>query len=244
MGSERFGIAIAESLGHAVDEDALGVADSGDDARDDVVEEIEGGIGSEGAVVAAGPEARAGGGVDELSCDADFGAGLADAAFQHIAGAEFFGDGADVHSLLRVAGGGTASHDSEVGELRHAGDDVVGEAVGESGEVGTAAAEFEGKDGDPEAFVFANGGVRGAGARRGGGACRSRGDGRLCLARGRACAGGARHVAKFIGDVAGGLQAVARIFFEAAADDAREIAGKVGARVGDGGRIVAQDRGS
>ena len=50
-------------------------------------------------------------------------------------------------------------------------------------------------------------------------------------------------VAKFVADVAGGLNAVAWIFFEAAADDAREIGGEIGARVGDGWRIVAQDCG-
>ena len=53
----------------------------------------------------------------------------------------------------------------------------------------------------------------------------------------------ARQIAKFVADVARGLHAMARIFFEAAADDAREVGGEIGARVGDGGRIVAQDRG-
>jgi hypothetical protein len=52
---------------------------------------------------------------------------------------------------------------------------------------------------------------------------------------------GASEIAELVADIACGLDAVARIFFEAATDDAQQIAGKIGSRVGDRGRIVAQN---
>ena len=52
-----------------------------------------------------------------------------------------------------------------------------------------------------------------------------------------------RQIAKFVADVARCLHAVARIFFQTAPDDARQIGGQIGANVGDRRRSIPQNRG-
>ncbi len=53
---------------------------------------------------------------------------------------------------------------------------------------------------------------------------------------------GSRQIAELVADVTRSLHAVAGIFFQTAPDDAQQIAGEIGTRVGDKGRIVAQNR--
>src|ERR1700761_7159653 len=129
-----------------------------------------------------------------------------------------------------------------MGKLGHVGDDFVGEAVGKSGEVGIAAAVFEGKDRNPEAFVFADCGGSSAGTGSSQWARGSCQGGRTVAGRGGDSTD-SREIAKFVTDVARGLHAVARIFLEAAADEAGEIGRKIGAQLGDGRLIVAEDGG-
>ena len=69
-------------------------ADGAGDPLGDVILEVEEVV--DDAVVAVGPEMRAGNGVDELRRDADAVAGLAHAPFEHVAHAEGAGDLADV----------------------------------------------------------------------------------------------------------------------------------------------------
>src|ERR1700748_787105 len=98
-----------------------------------------------------------------------------------------------------------------MGKLGHVGDDFVGEAVGKSGEVGIAAAVFEGKDRNPEAFVFTDCGVSSAGTGSSQWARGSCQGGRTVAGRGGVSAD-SREIAKFVTDVGRGLHPVGRSF--------------------------------
>ena len=102
VGRERFRIAIPQRFGHAVGQNALCVSDRGDDARHDIVQHIERVFRRERAVVGFRPKTGAGVGVDKLHSDANFSSRLPDAAFHHIARAEFLADGADVAGFAGV----------------------------------------------------------------------------------------------------------------------------------------------
>ena len=106
--------------------------------------------------------------------------------------------------------------------------DVFGQTVGQSFEVRIAARRPERQHGDPEAFTGASRtgiGRRGSVPRRSG------------SWRGMRC--GSRHVPKLIAHITRGLNAVARIFFQAAADHACQTVRQIGAHISDQRRTVA-----
>ena len=74
--------------------------DGADHARGDLVLQVENIL--ERAVETVRPQMRAGRGVDQLPGDADLVAGLADAAFEHVADAELAADLFDVDRLALV----------------------------------------------------------------------------------------------------------------------------------------------
>src|SRR5579862_5529014 len=102
MWRERFGVAVAHGLGHVMSENALRVADGGNDAGNDVIKKIERGFRSERAVVGFRPQACTGDGIDKLNGNTDLCSRLAQAAFHHVARAEFFADRAYVSRFTRV----------------------------------------------------------------------------------------------------------------------------------------------
>jgi hypothetical protein len=88
------------------------------------------------AIVGFRPEAGAGSGVHELHGHANLGSRLPDAAFHHVARAQFL-TAAHVH-CPGIARGRTARNNAKIGEFRQTGDNVVGEAVGQRRKIGIA----------------------------------------------------------------------------------------------------------
>ena len=124
VGRELIGAFRADRFAHAVRQHAVRIGDGRNDARDQVVLQLENRFGAERAIVSLGPQMRSGIGVDQLHRDAHFGSGLAQAALHHVARAELFAGGAHVDQFLGVARAGTARDHAQVGEAREAGDDV------------------------------------------------------------------------------------------------------------------------
>src|SRR3546814_487330 len=91
------------------------------------------------AVVPLGPEMAARLAVDQLRGDADAGASLAHAAFQHVAHAELAADVLNVDGAPPVDEGGVAGDDEQARDLRQIGDNVLGDAVAEIGLLGITA---------------------------------------------------------------------------------------------------------
>ena len=87
----------------------------------------------DGSVVPLRPEMGAGRGIDELGGDAHAVAGAADAALDHVAGAERAADLAHVRALAAEGERGVAGDHHEVAEARELRDDVLGDAVAEVG---------------------------------------------------------------------------------------------------------------
>ena len=91
---------------------------------------------------------RSGCGVDELPGDAHAIAGLAHAAFEHVAHAELAADLLHVDRPALVGEGRIARDDEQPLDARKAGDDVVDHAVGEIFLLGIAAHVLERQHGD------------------------------------------------------------------------------------------------
>ena len=169
--------------------------------------------------------------IDELDGEAQLGPRLAQAAFHHIARTEFLACGPYVHCLPGIARSGAPGDDAKIGESRQAGDDVLGEPFGQRCEFGVSAAVLEWKHSNPESFLGANRSrlFRCHCTRR---RCRSQLLRRML-----------RQIAKLVADVACRLHSVTRVLFQAAPDDAGQIARQIGTNVGDGRCRIPQNRG-
>jgi hypothetical protein len=82
--------------------------------------------------------------VDQLRGNPDPAAGLADAAFQYVADAQFLGDFRNIDSLAFEGKGGVARHHRQRRNLRQIGGDVLADAVAEIFLLGVAAHVGEG----------------------------------------------------------------------------------------------------
>jgi hypothetical protein len=96
---ERFRIAITQRFGHAVGQNALCISNRSHDARHHIIEHIERVFRRERTVEGFRPEAGAVVGIDQLHRDANFRACLSNAAFHHVARAEFSADRSHVARL-------------------------------------------------------------------------------------------------------------------------------------------------
>ena len=92
----------AQHLAHAARQNAVLIGDRGDDARDEIVLQIEDRLGSESALIRLRPEMRSGDRVRQLHRQAQFSSCLTQAAFHHIACAELFADGADISRFAGI----------------------------------------------------------------------------------------------------------------------------------------------
>ena len=86
--------------------------------------------------------------VNELRYDSKLVAVLADAAFDHVADAQFFSDLPDIDGPTLVSEGGTAGDHHQVREARERRDDVFGYPVTQIAEVLVRAEIIERKHGD------------------------------------------------------------------------------------------------
>ena len=100
------------------------------------------------AVVALGPEMPATRSIDQLSGDANPVAGLADAAFEREADAEFPAYLGNVERLALVDEGRVARDDEQSGHLRQIRDDVLADAIAEILLLRIPAHIVEGEDDD------------------------------------------------------------------------------------------------
>ena len=98
------------------------------------------------AVVALGPDMVAARAVDQLRVDAHPPAGLADAAFEHVADAELAGDVADIDRLALEREGGVARDHRQGRDFRQIGRDVLADPVAEIFLLGIAAHVGERQD--------------------------------------------------------------------------------------------------
>src|SRR6202035_783041 len=98
------------------------------------------------AIKALGPDVRAARGIDELTSNAHSVARLADAAFQHVAHAEFAADLLHVDWLAFVGKARIAGDNMQFRQLRKVGDDVLTDAVGKVLLLRVSAHVVESKD--------------------------------------------------------------------------------------------------
>ena len=173
---QRLRVPIAERLAHGARQDAVHVGDSRDDPRNKVVLQLEDSLRRERPGVGLGPQVGAADGVDQLRGDAQRASRLAQASLHHVAGADLMADGPHVERATREAGGRAARDHPQVREPRQARHDLLGQPLGQGGEVRAAAAVLERQHRDPEGLVGAGG--AGVSRRR-----RSRGRGHLGVDR-------------------------------------------------------------
>ena len=112
----------------------------------DLVLEVEDVL--EHTVIAVGPDMRAAGGVDQLGRDPDAVAGLADAAFEHVAHAELPRHRPDVDRPAFIGIGRVAGDDREIADPRKGRGDLLDDPVGEAVDRGLARHVVERQDGD------------------------------------------------------------------------------------------------
>ena len=98
------------------------------------------------AVVAGGPEMAVGRALDQFRIDPDPVAHLAHAALDDIGDAEFPGDALEVLRPSLVGEDRVAAQHEQAGDVRHVGDDVLGDAVAEKFLLGIVAQIGEGQD--------------------------------------------------------------------------------------------------
>ena len=103
--------------------------DGADDAQRDLVLDFEN--VAERPVISLGPDVGAVRGLDELAGDANAVPGLAQAAFEHVAHAEFPADLLHVDGASLVGKAGIAGDHEQPFHPRQAGDDVLDDAVDE-----------------------------------------------------------------------------------------------------------------
>jgi hypothetical protein len=99
-----------------VRQNALRIGDRGDDSRDDIILQLENRFRLERAIIGLSPEMSTGNCVHELDTDAQPGACLPQASFQHVTRAEFVSCGAHIDRSVSVAQGRTVRDNSEVRE--------------------------------------------------------------------------------------------------------------------------------
>ena len=120
--------------------------DRGDDALGDLV--LQGEEVRHVGVVAMGPDLQAGRGVAQLGPDPEVLPRAPDAAVEHVAHAEVAADLLRVDRLAAVGERRGAGRDEQPPQAREAGDDVLGEALGEILLAGVLAEVGEGQHGD------------------------------------------------------------------------------------------------
>ncbi len=130
-------------------EHPVAIGDRCDDARRDVVLGLEHARRLEIPVERLGPELGSRLDVDELGTHADGRASSADAPLQHVARAEFGGQGALVSRFSFQASHRGTRDDREIPKPREAGSDLLGDPVGQGREVGVGADVLERQHGDP-----------------------------------------------------------------------------------------------
>ena len=146
----------AERLAHAAGQNAVHVGNRRDDPGNQIVLQLEDRLGTEGAFEAFGPEMSAAQRIDELNGEPQPGPGLTQAAFHHVARAQFLPDRPHVDGCIGVPRRGAARDDPKVREARQARDDLFGHRLGQGREVGVGAAVLERQHRDPEAFLGAS----------------------------------------------------------------------------------------
>jgi len=126
--------------------------DRGDDRAGDLV--LDGEHVVELAFILGGPDLIAGCGIGELCSDANPLATLADAAFEHVAHAEFLGDLLDVNGPALVGEGGIAGDHEEPPHLRQGRENILADAVAEILLLGIVAHVLECEHGDRRAVRY------------------------------------------------------------------------------------------
>ena len=99
------------------------------------------------AVITLGPNVVAGRGFDQLSSDTDAVAGFTQAAFEHVAHAQFAPDLANLDRAALVGEAGVTRDDEQRRIARQCGDHVLGDAVGENSCAGSSLIFVKGKTG-------------------------------------------------------------------------------------------------
>ena len=100
------------------------------------------------AVVFFGPQMAAAARFDELCGYAHAASELADAAFEHIAHAQFLADAGNIDGAALIGENRVAGDDERVADPRNLGDQVFGDAVGEEFLLGVIAHVEKGQDGN------------------------------------------------------------------------------------------------
>ncbi len=93
-------ISSPEDVRHGAGQNALCVGNSGNDARNEIVLQLEESIRAERALVILGPKMGARDAIHKLDGQAQLRTCLAQAAFHHVARAEFVAGGANIDSAL------------------------------------------------------------------------------------------------------------------------------------------------
>ena len=213
-------------------EHPVAVADSRDDASGNVVLHLENARRLEVPAVRLGPELRSRLDVDQLGVDPNGGTALADASFQHVARAEPGALGPLVSGLFLQTSRRRARDHRQIPKPRKAGDDLLGEPVGQRHDVGVGSAALERQHRDPKTPIRPD--LTRIDRRR------LRG----CARPGRRRRRGLRlQVAKLVEHVARRLVAVARVLLQAAAENSRQMRRQVRAQLRNRRGLVAQDRG-
>src|SRR5450432_1146848 len=96
----------------------VGVSDSRDNARDELVLELKDCFGIESAFVILGPEMSAGNRVHELHCETQFCSGLPQASFHDKACTEFLAGVTNIDCLIGVPRNRAASDHLEIRKAR------------------------------------------------------------------------------------------------------------------------------
>ena len=220
--AQLLGRAAAQLPAHAPGQHPVHVGHRRDDPRHQVVLQLEQRVRAERAFVGLGPQVGPGRHVDELDRDAQLRPRLPQAPLHHVAGADRLAGIPGVLVLGDRAHRRAARDDPEVRETGQPGDDLLGQPLGQRREVGVGAGDVNGSTATQKPSSVRAAPEPGAATARG-----------ASGARGERFSPAAQ-LAQLVGDVARRLDALARVLLEAAPDDARQVAGQVGADLAQG----------
>ena len=138
VGGPQSGIGAANDVTDAARDDAVGISARGHDANDEIVLDVEDFVGIEGAFVSFDPQLGFRDRVGQLHSDAQPGAGLPDAAVDHITSRALSGAGGD---------------DTKIAEARQASVNLGGQTLGEGLETGIDGTAMKRCHRHPEAVI-------------------------------------------------------------------------------------------
>ena len=136
----------AQRLAHAVHQRAVLIRDRRNNPRNQIVLQLENRFRTETAFIVLSPQMSARSRINELYRDTQLRSRLPQAAFHHVARAQFCARGTHASRC------GARDH-PEVREARQACDDLLGQRLGQSGDLGGCSAGLEGHHRDPESLV-------------------------------------------------------------------------------------------